>query len=263
MVVVNGGRPRFGASWRDRRRKTRVAIQASTAVAHRRDTSSAMNRELRGAYPADRAAALSGVPRSTVHYWARHEILIPSVSAERVKLWSYADLMGLRTIYWLRQVKTSKEGHDVPRTSMPAVRRALKTLRQLDLELWTERHGPTVAVDRSGQVFFTPNGDITTAGGQRVLDEGWLDLLAPFDTDQGRGPDLYAPRPNLRIIPGKLAGSPHIVKTRIETIALAALEARGLREDKIAALYPAAPRSGIVDALDLEHQLERNLRAAA
>ncbi len=28
-------------------------------------------------------------------------------------------------------------------------------------------------------------------------------------------------------------------------------------------LYPAAPRAGIVDALDLEHQLERNLRAAA
>jgi uncharacterized protein (DUF433 family) len=146
---------------------------------------------------------------------------------------------------------------------MPTVRRPLKTLRQLDLELWTEHHGPSVAVDRSGHVFFTPNGDVTTAGGQRVLDERWLDLLAPFQTGQSRGPDLYAPRPTLRIIPGKPAGSPHIVKTRIETIALAALEARGLREDKIAALYPAAPRSGIVDALDLEHQLERNLRAAA
>jgi uncharacterized protein (DUF433 family) len=171
--------------------------------------------------------------------------------------------MGLRTIYWLRQTKTSKEGHDVPRTSMPTVRRALKTLRQLDLELWTEHHGPSVAVDRSGYVFFTPNGDVTTAAGQRVLDERWLDLLAPFQTGQSRGPDLYAPRPTLRIIPGKLAGSPHIVKTRIETIALAALEARGLREDRIAALYPAAPRSGIKEALDLEHQLERNLRAAA
>ena len=42
----------------------------------------------RGAYPADRAVALSGVPKSTVHYWARHEILVPRVARERIKLWS-------------------------------------------------------------------------------------------------------------------------------------------------------------------------------
>jgi MerR HTH family regulatory protein len=64
----------------------------------------------RGAYPADRAAALSGVPKSTLHYWARQEILVPSLSAEKVKLWSYADLMALRTIYWLRQRKHSPGG---------------------------------------------------------------------------------------------------------------------------------------------------------
>lgn len=52
----------------------------------------------RGAYPADRAAALSGVPVSTVHWWARHDVLVPSISAQRVKLWSYPDLMGLRII---------------------------------------------------------------------------------------------------------------------------------------------------------------------
>jgi DNA-binding transcriptional MerR regulator len=56
--------------------------------------------ELAGAYTADRAAALSGVPRSTVHYWASHDILTPSVSSQRVKLWSFADLLALRVIYW-------------------------------------------------------------------------------------------------------------------------------------------------------------------
>lgn len=52
--------------------------------------------EPRGEYTAERAAALSGVPKSTVHYWARQGILIPSGSPERVKLWSYGDLMALR-----------------------------------------------------------------------------------------------------------------------------------------------------------------------
>jgi len=56
----------------------------------------------RGAYPADRAAALSGVPKSTARYWARKEILVPSISDVRIKLWSYSDLMSLRTIAWLR-----------------------------------------------------------------------------------------------------------------------------------------------------------------
>ena len=222
-----------------------------------------MKRELQGAYTGDRAAALSGVPKSTVHYWARKEILIPSVSAERVKFWSYTDLMGLRTIYWLRQPKKLQEGHQVPRTSMKAVRRALAALRELDLQPWSEEHGPTVAVDRNGEGFFTPDGGVSTAAGQRVIEGDWLDLIAPFTTEQGRGPDLYAPRPSLRIIPGKLAGSPHIVKTRIETIALAALEERGLTEGKIALLYPMAPRPAVSEALDLEHQLQRNLRAAA
>jgi uncharacterized protein (DUF433 family) len=90
-----------------------------------------------------------------------------------------------------------------------------------------------------------------------------LDLIAPFQTELGRGPNLYAPRPSLRIIPGKLSGSPHIVKTRTETIALAALRQRGLPDAKIAALYPLAPPVAIAEALDLEDELQGNLRAAA
>lgn len=35
---------------------------------------------------AERAPALAGVPRSTLYDWARTELLIPSVSAEREKL---------------------------------------------------------------------------------------------------------------------------------------------------------------------------------
>ena len=219
--------------------------------------------ELRGAYPADRASALAGVPRSTLHYWARTGVLVPSISPERVKLWSYPDLMGLRTIYWLRQSKTAEDGAVISATSMPAVRRALGELRELDLELWTEEHGPRVAVDRAGRIHFDADGGVITSGGQRTLDPDVLDLLAPFRTDDGLAPDLYAPRPTLRILPGKLSGSPHILKTRIETVALAALERRGLSEPKIAALYPMASGASIRDALDLERDLQKLQAVAA
>ena len=106
----------------------------------------------RGAYTADRAAALSGVPLSTVHYWARKEILIPSVSPERRKLWSYPDLMGLRIIYWLRHEKTGDDGQEVPASTMPKVRGVLEQLAELDLALWSEDHGPSVRVDLTGKI---------------------------------------------------------------------------------------------------------------
>ncbi len=219
----------------------------------------------RGAYPADRAAALSGVPQSTVHYWARQEILVPTVSPERVMLWSYADLMGLRTIYWLRQTKTTEDGARVPRSSMPAVRRALSQLAELDLDLWSEDAGPTVRVDQSGAIHRVTDPYFETAHRQRELPaEDELDLLAPFPVKEGaKGPHLRTPRPHLRIVPGKLGGSPHVVHTRLESQALGGLARAGLPTAKIYRLYPHVEPPAIDDALDLERQLASNLSAAA
>ena len=221
--------------------------------------------EWKGTYTADRAAALSGVPKSTVHYWARREILVPSISPERVKLWSYTDLLGLRTIYWLRQTKLVSDGKEVPRTAMPAVRRALDALRALDLELWTEEGAPRLIVDRGGGVFIRDDwNEVFTPEGAQPIAAEWLDLVEPFTTrEQTHGPNLQAPRPNLRIVPGKLSGSPHIVRTRVETIAIAALADRNLDSESIHGLYPFVAPVAISEAIDLEQQLRCNLKAAA
>lgn len=217
----------------------------------------------RGSYTTDRAAALSGVPRTTVHYWARHDVLIPSVSPTRVRLWSYTDLLGLRTIQWLRQRKLSDEGRDIPATTMPAVRRALRSLSDLDLELWSDETGPSIRVDLSGRVFIVTDTGPESPAGQRPLDPEMLDLIAPFQTRGLRAPDLHKPRPTLRIVPGKLSGSPHIEHSRIETIAVAALHARGYDSSKIERLYPQVPAIALAEAVDLERQLADNLRMAA
>jgi uncharacterized protein (DUF433 family) len=218
----------------------------------------------RGAYPADRAAALSGVPKSTVHYWARKEILVPSISDVRVKLWSYSDLMSLRTIAWLRATKTAPDGQDVPATAMRAVRRALKELGKVDLDLWLEDAGPSVAVDRRGEIVLDLRDHPRHADGQQLLDADRFQLLRPFEiTRELRGPDLVTPRPRLRIVPGKLSGAPHVHRTRIETEALAALARRGMADERIVLLYPAIDKVDVSDALDLERQLQPDLRVAA
>ncbi len=97
-------------------------------------------------------------------------------------------------------------------------------------------------------------------------DEGLLDLVAPFATREGtRGPDLARPRPDLRIVPAKLGGSPHVVGTRNETCAIAALAQDDFTTDGILSLYPYLTREQIEQAVDLERQLSENLlhKAAA
>jgi uncharacterized protein (DUF433 family) len=213
-----------------------------------------------GAYTADRAAALAGVPLSTVHWWARNDILVPSVSPVRVKLWSYADLMGLRVIHWLRREKETDDGTTIPRTAMPAVRRALRELAALDMALWTEDGGPSVRVNRRGQVFLvTRPSPERAADRQRALSRDALDVLAPFLTESARGPNLVRPRPLLRIVPGKLGGSPHVQHTRLESRAIGALAGRGFDRSKIHRLYPEIEPAAIGEAVELERQLARNL----
>ena len=78
-----------------------------------------------------------------------------------------------------------------------------------------------------------------------------------------RGPDLVAPRPGLRIIPTKLAGSPHVAGTRLETRALAALSRDGLATATIQELYPFVTVAQIDEAIALEDQLDANLTMPA
>lgn len=217
--------------------------------------------DTRGAYTARRAAALSGVPISTVHYWAREDILCPSVSPDKVKLWSYADLMGLRIIYWLRSEKDGPEG-TIRRSSMPTVKRALKQLSGFaDADLWSVEHGSGLRVDRSGRVYVWPRSEEPVHDWQVLLGREVIDLAEPFPTSgETKGPDLRAPRPTLRILPGKLSGAPHVEATRIETESLWALRSRGFSAEIIRGMYPGLEAVALREALDLEAQLQRNLR---
>lgn len=187
---------------------------------------------------------------------------MPSVSPTRVKLWSYTDLMGLRAMYWLRHPKPTPEGDEIPPTPMSVVREALIELDRIDLGLWDEDRGYMVRVSRAGEVYVGSAEESVPLDGQMPLEN--LDLIEPFESETGiRGPDLLKPRSRLRIIASKLAGAPHLLRTRLETEALAAIATRGVSKEKVFGLYPAFDREAIEQALDLEVQLARNLEPVA
>jgi uncharacterized protein (DUF433 family) len=215
-----------------------------------------------GAYPADRAAALAGIPRRTLYYWAKTELVVPSVSRTKLKRWSYADLLILRLVDWLRHEKPQLE---MPGTSMRRIRQTLARVEDFGDHLLAD--GFEVYVDRAGTLIFEGLAGLHIPLGEGVaqgLLDTKVDLVRPFEVNPGlRGPDLVRPRPALRIVPGKLSGEPHVDATRIPTTTLAALADRGFEPAVIAEMYPPITPASVAEAIDLEVQLAENSRVAA
>lgn len=211
-----------------------------------------------GCYDASRAAALSGVPKSTVYWWARQRIVVPSVSPVQEKLWSFGDLIALRIVSWLRH-KKDEEFYSLPiaRTPMPMVRQALQALETRGVSLWdAEQALSPLLVDTNGKIYLRLDGRVTDLQGADVLPRfETFGLTDPFALKEGwQGPDLIRPRDDLRIVPGKVSGEPHVAKTRITSLALAGLARDGFHSSRIAEMYELT--SAVVDeALDLERQL--------
>ena len=222
----------------------------------------------RGAYRAERAAALSGVPLRTVYYWARHEVFSPSVSKSKIMLWSWADLIALRAIYWLRSKKPES-------ASRPATMNKVRDFLSAVEFAFGERLGEALAerafvlrLDKNGEIYFSIENNFVKmmqkGAAQVASPELLVDLLSDFNIHAGvRGPHLVVPRPNLRIMPGKLGGEPHVEGTRLETRSIVALLNRGAGAEDVLALYPFLKRIDISEASDLEQQLINNLTSIA
>jgi uncharacterized protein (DUF433 family)/DNA-binding transcriptional MerR regulator len=230
--------------------RTRIRIVMNSTA-----TSARVLAAFEGCYEAERAASLSGVPISTVYYWARTGVVVPTISPERPKRWSYADLIALRLVYWLRHPK-DHESNVIQASPMTEVRRALEELDRLDLDLWSpdrEELSP-LKVDPTGRIFIATAERLEDTKRAGVFDESF-DLLGPFRVGEGRGPDLIRPRPHLRIVPGKVSGEPHIAGSRITTQNIVALYRRFGAVDDVVGLYPDLQREAIAEAVDLETDL--------
>ena len=201
----------------------------------------------RGVYDTHRAAALSGVPASTIHYWARTGLYTPSISpGPRTRLWSWKDLLALRAIDWFRKGDESRV-----KSHVADIRRALEQLEHAGYS--REDLSQILAVsDADGKLYLQLPGMNVRArpGGLGAL-SNVLNLAAPYKS----APDLLQPRPLLRIIPGKLHGEPHIVGTRIPSLTISALDQAGYDLEQIRAMYPDASPEALSAAIDFERSL--------
>lgn len=196
------------------------------------------------AYDPRLAAALSGVTTSQLAYWRTSHgdqapLLEPEKSKERPVLYSFRDVIALRTVAYLRDT-----------ASLQKIRRAVGNLR----ELGETNHLSTyrlVAVD--GLIALVEGEqdaiDLVHQPGQRLI-ANMVDVLGEFDNFQGRHvPDLLRPRKRLQVDEGVLGGIPVIRGTRIPYDLVSELVADGIPEKRVRDYYPNVSAAAARDAV--------------
>lgn len=194
------------------------------------------------AYEPRIAAALSGATERQLSYWRaarqdRRPVLVPEVSSVRPLLYSFRDVVALRTCGYLRQ-----------RVPLQRIRRALDTLKG-----WGEtRHLSEyrlVAQGATSVVLIRPDDvvDLVDRPGHGVT-VVLNDVLRPFQVGDLTIPDLERPRAALSIDPEVRSGHPVVAGTRVPYELVAGLIEDGIPPEDIRDFYPSVTATGARDA---------------
>lgn len=207
------------------------------------------------AFPVPIASVLSGASVDQLAYWrkptrAAPPLLVPETKRSGRYLYSWADVVALRSIVYLRQEK-----------SLPRIRRAVELLRALESDQWEHLARYTLIGTKQSILVRTPAGDLLDLEQQpaTVVDEVLMaDVLDSFSTRDGRSvPALRKPRPMLTVDPYVLAGYPVIAGTRVPFDVVAGFADEGVPAAEIIEMYPSVQPESVEDAQDFARQVAK------
>jgi len=205
------------------------------------------------AFPIPITSVLSGATVRQLAYWrqrtrAADPLLVPAGRRGGRYLYSWADVVALRSIVYLRQEK-----------SLPRIRRAVDILRQLESSEWTHLSRYSLIRTESSIVVKTPTGqlmDLEQRPGTVLEETLMADVLASFATSSGRVvPALSHPCPRIAVDPGVLGGYPVIAGTRVPFDVVARLAEDDLDASEITAVYPSVDPAAIEEATEFARQV--------
>jgi uncharacterized protein (DUF433 family)/DNA-binding transcriptional MerR regulator len=195
-------------------------------------------------YEPKMAAALSGATLRQLAHWRNASatggaILVPEVSSERPLLYSFRDIMALRTCVKLRKY-----------SSLQKIRKALSQLREGLGE--TEHLSEYRLVSDQSTIYFVESEqavDLVKQRGNLVIHQ-FIEVLDTYYHDGRQIPALLTPRKNLSIDPEVRGGEPVIAGTRIPSGEVAALLRDGISPANITRFYPGVSAAAARDAQD-------------
>ena len=201
-------------------------------------------------YSAAMAAAMSGTSVRLLAYWRSSvrggPLLHPEYAHDHRVLYSFRDVVALRTVAYLRE-----------EVSLQRIRRAVETLRDLGSRDHLSRYrliadGGSVVWVTDVQAAEEPAGgvDLVLQPGQEVLVQ-LKDVLSPFTNATGIDvPDFTRPRPRLLVDADILAGYPVVTGTRVPFDLVAGLVAGGIPVDRVRDYYPGVDPDAATQAAD-------------
>lgn len=204
-------------------------------------------------FPVDLTVTMTGVTRYQLQHWRKTELLVPEVNAYRPPLYSFRDLIALRTVARLRL-----------EASLQKVRQAFKNLPVFELTEHPSAY--QFATDGKSIAVWTDAGfmDVVKSPGQYHF-YTFDDVFRPFVNKRGDEViDFQAPRPKLSVDPHRLGGWPTIAGTRVpyDTIA-SALRGGDLRPEDVRHYYPGVSKAAAKDALSFADQVEAQRKRRA
>lgn len=197
-------------------------------------------------FPVELTVTMTGVTRWQLSHWRKTGLLVPEVNAYRPALYSFRDLVALRTVAKLRA-----------ETSLQKVRKAFANLSEFDMTEHPSAY--QFATDGKSIAVWTDAGfmDIVRNPGQFHI-YSLDDIFKPFTNRRGDEViDFRSPRPRLSVDPHRLGGWPTIAGTRVpyDTVA-SALRGGDLRPEDVRHYYPGVSKAAAKDALDFAYEVE-------
>jgi uncharacterized protein (DUF433 family) len=197
-------------------------------------------------FPIDLTSALTGASVYQLRRWRRTRLLVPEVRAYRPPLYSFRDVVAVRTVVWLRK-----------EVSLQRIRRALANLPVFDFTEHPAQYkfatdGVSIGVlDEYDQVV-----DLVLKPGQ-IQVFSLAEVFRKFQTKQGQlVADFQQPKNHLEVRAARLGGWPTIANTRVPYDDVANLLREGdVTPDEVPSFYPSVSPEAALDALEFDREV--------
>lgn len=194
-------------------------------------------------FPSNLTSVLTGATVRQLRHWNRTGLLTPEVAAGSRLLYSFRDIVALRTVVRLRA-----------EISLQKVRRAFSNMPALDFTEHPSRYrfgtdGRTIALADDAGNFV----DLSANPGQLEI-VSLAQVFEPFQNQRGElVVDFLHPRRRLEVRAGRMGGWPTIRDTRIPYDTIANLVAGGdVSLDEVNYYYPGVNAEAARDAVDFQ-----------
>jgi DNA-binding transcriptional MerR regulator/uncharacterized protein (DUF433 family) len=209
------------------------------------------------AYPAELTSILTGVTPSQLRKWRNDGLLVPEVRADRPPLYSFRDLIALRTMAYLRR-----------RTSLQAIKKAFANLSVYDMTDHPSEYRFAVATTGRAKrtiIVEQPDGralDLDALPGQYSI-FSFADVVAEFrNLNNEVVVPLYRPAAHLQLEPARRDGWPTIVGTRIDYDIVAQLvDGEEITAGDVQDYYPGVSAAAAESAVEFDERV-RAVKAA-